>query len=80
MSDAEFLTLKIRTKGGEITTLQVGELLEIDGLGLHQFCHIEASDEEPSDPLLERAVLSLQERVTALEFEHKARHTKEPQT
>ena len=80
MPDADFITLKIRTKGGEITTLQVGELMEIDGIGLHQVCHIEASDEEPSDPLLERSILSLQERVTALENKLAARHTKEPQT
>lgn len=67
MPDGDYLNLKIRTKGGEITTLQVGELLEIDGIPLHQFCNVEADPLEPADPLMERSILELQQRVTALE-------------
>lgn len=73
MPDGDFLNLKIRTKGGEITTLQVGELLEIDGIPLHQFCNVESDPLERSDTLIERSILELQQRVTALEQSAKSK-------
>jgi len=69
MSDGDFINLRLRTVSGEITNLNVGELLEIDGISLSQFCQLESA--EQADPLIERALLALQERVTALEARNK---------
>lgn len=65
MPDNEFQTLKFRTKSGAIDEIEIGELIEIDGIPISQFFTVEPT-EPPADQFLERVIIDLQQQLAAL--------------
>ena len=65
--DNEFQTLKFRTKSGAIDEIEIGELLEIDGVSLAQYFSAETVEPQPAaDPFLDRIIIDLQQQLAAL--------------
>ena len=62
----DLIALKFKGKDGNVVTFNVQQIIEIDGVPWERFTSVESVKVE-TDPLIERAVLDLQERVSRLE-------------
>jgi len=66
--DNDFQTIKFRTKSGETEELQIGELLEIDGMSLSEIVTAANAGEPtpPQDQFLERVIIDNQQQLAKL--------------